>query len=321
MPKFSIIVPVYNTSRFLRECLESVFLQECKSDFEVIIVDDGSTDNSPSIVDEYKDKAVVIHQQNQGLSAARNAGLDIAQGQWIMFVDSDDKIVPGAIAKLDEVLDEKFDSDLLAYNIRRITYDGKQGEKLIFAVENEIIKFANEESIFKYLSGDFAKYYKGWEAWGRLYKRTLIEEYNIRFVDTKKILAEDLLFTMEYIYRTKKLASICDIIYLYRINDNSLISSLDENTIIPRLSNLLMEFYNFIDNGYVKKHFEDIFFGIMNFHIQHKVDSLSDEELGAQLDQIAKENAVINKFMQKMKKKINKNRGAFAILLFKRQWI
>ena len=92
--KLSIIVPVYNVEPYLRRCIDSILAQTF-TDFELILVDDGSPDNCPAICDEYAEKdprIVVIHKQNGGLSDARNAGLDIARGEYIGFVDSDDYI-------------------------------------------------------------------------------------------------------------------------------------------------------------------------------------------------------------------------------------
>ena len=94
--KISVIVPVYNTEKFLNNCIESILNQTHKN-LEVIIIDDGSTDNSPAICDEYakKDSRVkVIHKENGGVSSARNAGLDIASGEYIGFIDGDDVIEP-----------------------------------------------------------------------------------------------------------------------------------------------------------------------------------------------------------------------------------
>ena len=92
----SVIVPVYNVERYIRQCVESI-LEQTYADLEIILVDDGSTDGSGSICDEYKlkdNRVVVIHKCNGGLSEARNAGLDIARGEYIGFVDSDDYIEP-----------------------------------------------------------------------------------------------------------------------------------------------------------------------------------------------------------------------------------
>lgn len=102
MPKISVIVPIYNSEKFLKRCVESILAQTF-NDIEVILVNDGSTDNSPSICEDYakKDKRiVVINKPNGGLSSARNAGLDIAAGEYIGYVDSDDYIAPEMYGKL-----------------------------------------------------------------------------------------------------------------------------------------------------------------------------------------------------------------------------
>lgn len=101
-PEISIIVPVYKTERFLSACISSILAQTF-TDFELILVDDGSPDSCPALCDAAaaKDSRIrVIHQKNRGLSVARNAGLDAAEGEWIAFVDSDDIITPDFCAKL-----------------------------------------------------------------------------------------------------------------------------------------------------------------------------------------------------------------------------
>lgn len=93
-PKISCIVPVYNVEKYLRRCVDSILAQTF-TDFELILVDDGSPDGCPAICDEYaeKDSRVrVIHQENKGVSAARNAGLDMARGEYVCFVDGDDEV-------------------------------------------------------------------------------------------------------------------------------------------------------------------------------------------------------------------------------------
>jgi len=98
-PFISFIVPVYNVEDYLHECVDSIIGQTC-GDWELILIDDGSPDRCPQICDEYaaKDNRIkVIHQRNAGVAAARNAGLDAAQGEWIWFVDSDDWIVREAV--------------------------------------------------------------------------------------------------------------------------------------------------------------------------------------------------------------------------------
>ena len=115
-PFFSIIIPVYNVEKYLDRCLESVLKQEF-NDYEIILVDDGSTDTSSYICDSYKqsEKVTVIHKDNGGLSSARNCGLDISKGEYIFFVDSDDYICPGTLKILYDNL-SRTNVDVIKFN-------------------------------------------------------------------------------------------------------------------------------------------------------------------------------------------------------------
>lgn len=115
MPKFSIIIPVYNVERYIKRCLDSVFNQSYK-DFEVIVVNDGTKDNSMAIVENYDVK--VINQKNQGLSVARNTGVKKAKGEYIIFLDSDDYIENDLLKNINESLDNN--PDLVRFQIQEV---------------------------------------------------------------------------------------------------------------------------------------------------------------------------------------------------------
>lgn len=120
MPKFSIIVPVYNVEEYLEKCLESIFRQT-NQDFEVICVNDGSTDKSLDILNKYKDDIIIINQENLGLSDARNNGVSKAKGKYILFVDSDDYIDKELLQILDQVT--KNNPDLVRFGINEVVGD------------------------------------------------------------------------------------------------------------------------------------------------------------------------------------------------------
>ena len=120
MPKFSIIIPVYNVEKYLKKCLDSVFNQTYK-DYEVIVVNDGTKDNSMDIVKDYDVK--VINQKNQGLSAARNAGVKKATGEYLIFLDSDDYWEKDLLKELSKSL--KNNPDLIRFQINEVYEDGK----------------------------------------------------------------------------------------------------------------------------------------------------------------------------------------------------
>lgn len=125
--KVTVIVPVYNVSSFLSKCIESICGQEYPF-LEIILVDDGSTDESGKICDSYAEKDTrikVIHKQNQGVSLARNAGIDVATGQWICFVDGDDYIMPVYVSYM-LALGVAYDADIALTTYMFGSFDNKQ---------------------------------------------------------------------------------------------------------------------------------------------------------------------------------------------------
>lgn len=119
--KLSIIVPVYGVANYLRKCVDSLLVQDI-TDYEIILVDDGSPDECPQICDEYAEKydnIRVVHQENAGLSAARNSGIKVATGDYIMFVDSDDYLQPNVLGALMELV-EREKLDVLRFNYQNV---------------------------------------------------------------------------------------------------------------------------------------------------------------------------------------------------------
>ena len=125
-PEISVIVPVYRVEKYLNDCIDSILAQTF-ADFELILVDDGSPDSCPALCDAAaaRDSRIrVIHQKNRGLSGARNAGLDIAQGRWAAFVDSDDMLLPQALEKAHSTA-EKTGADVVLYGFAFTDENGK----------------------------------------------------------------------------------------------------------------------------------------------------------------------------------------------------
>lgn len=182
----SVIVPVYNVEKYLSKCLDSIINQTYKN-LEIILIDDGSTDDSGKICDEYSkmDKRVkVFYQQNQGVSAARNKGIDLATGEYLTFVDADDWIEKDYFEKAVEYLN-KFNPVVMINNYLKIDKD----KNIInyFDKNNEILKLSQREALIEMIKGD----YYGWEPIATFYESELCKlvKFNlkIRF-------AEDLLF-------------------------------------------------------------------------------------------------------------------------------
>ncbi len=210
----SVIVPVYNAEKYLSKCINSITNQTYK-DLEIILVDDGSSDSSPKICDEFaeKDKRIkVIHKKNGGVSSARNTGLDCFKGEYVTFVDSDDYIESNMFELIAEAIKEK-EVDLVFIREKSVNLEGKtiyingdlpSGEIYYFGREK-----AEERIIEMQINGMCDK----------TYKRSLIE--NIRVIEGKKH-GEDLLFNLQVLERVKTVALVDEILYSYVSNEDSI---------------------------------------------------------------------------------------------------
>ncbi|MGL5969310.1 MAG: glycosyltransferase family 2 protein [Kluyvera sp.] len=213
----SIIVPVYNVEQYLSRCLESLLSQTYKN-IEIILVNDGSTDSSGILCDEYagRDTRIrVVHKQNGGLSSARNTGISIAKGKYIGFVDSDDWITDDAYEYLYNLL-IKFDADLSIAGFVRCSseseceiIDSKRGD---FNVN----LYSQSEYMKKFMKIDSQtiEYY----AWNKLYKKTLLQEQQYPVGLT----AEDVVGTFRYLLRANKIVQSDKVTNFYYINPNSI---------------------------------------------------------------------------------------------------
>lgn len=214
MPKVSIIVPVYRVEQYLKACLDSALCQTY-SDFELILVDDGSPDRCPDICDEYatQDSRIrVIHKKNSGVSDARNAGLDAATGEYIYFLDSDDFMEPDLL----ETVVEKMDTgmDLVIFKYQSVYEDGST--KDVQFCQQGMMELPNESARKRFITQTLLTYQVGWEPWNRMFRRDKIEAYGLRFVDRKKTIAEDLYFSLCYCAHVSKLFVLDACLYNYR---------------------------------------------------------------------------------------------------------
>lgn len=222
--KFSVIVPVYNVERFLRQCVESVLNQTC-GDFELILVDDGSPDNCPRICDEYalKDGRVkVIHKTNGGAGAARIAGCKTATGDFIVCLDGDDWLSPDYLEKFSAVIDE-FSPDICLCGFFNA---GKNGNTPCYPVEREGFFDKNdiEKTIYPYLIEDKHSNYFSASLWAKAIKRELFVASQIT-VDTRIKIGEDQCVVKPCVFRAESLYVIDECLYYYRQNDESMTKS------------------------------------------------------------------------------------------------
>lgn len=221
MPKLSIIVPVYNVEKYLCKCIDSILNQTFK-DFELILVDDGSTDRCGVICDDYakKDYRVkVIHKKNGGLSSARNTGLDVAKGQYIGFVDSDDYI---DIRMYEIMLNHSIEheSDIVICDFRYVKEDDNI-EKSILRQNIEDIQVENMNNI-RALESLYMRNAVSFEvSWNKLYKKKLFE--GIRFEEGR--IHEDSIIIHDLFYKCNKVTHIKCCLYSYLMRENSITSS------------------------------------------------------------------------------------------------
>ena len=205
MKKVSVIIPVYKAEYFLDKCVNSIINQTYEN-LEIILVDDGSPDNSPKMCDEWaqKDKRIkVIHKENGGASSARNEGLEECTGDYIYFCDSDDFIEINCIEKL---VDKIKDNDVVIMGYNKVN-----GDKITAKVYND--KLSQNEFISEIIhEWDFGL------LWNKLYKKEFIKS---KFNEKFKI-REDLLFNSEYFKNVKKIGLINEPLYNYIDNPNSL---------------------------------------------------------------------------------------------------
>ena len=238
----SVILPAYNVANYLDDCLESV-ISQTYTDTEIIIVDDGSTDDTAKKADDWlsKDGRIrVIHRQNGGLSAARNTGLHYAQGEFILFIDPDDRIDKNLISKCMELLSDGSVS-LVHYGYRLINENG------VLCGKNFPDMLTNAEKLLPTILSDKIPSH----SWQFLCRKELYSD--IRFPEGRK--AEDLATTYKIVAKAKKCAILPDCLYEYRVRSNSILGELtsDHSKAIKYYEDELLAFHEIIDWAVVQK--------------------------------------------------------------------
>ena len=215
--KLSIIIPVYNVEPYIRQCLDSIFTDENNGlPFEVIVVDDGTLDNSMDIVKEYAIKHQnlhVVHQENQGLSVARNTGMSLAQGEYVWFVDSDDWIEQKAIKILLRLIELHPDIDIFTVPSTWKYEDSKMDWVNLRVKDNTLLSGKEYQE---------AGYHIG--AWMFVTKRQKLLDNGIRFYPG--ILHEDMLWSSEILYVARQMMILNTPLYCYRQRVGSIMNSI-----------------------------------------------------------------------------------------------
>lgn len=264
----SIIIPVYNTERYLRQCMDSVCGQTYL-DLEIIAVNDGSPDNSAAILEEYqtRDSRIrVIHQKNTGLSGARNAGLAIARGEYIVFLDSDDWMDIDTCEKA-VAFGEETHADIVMWSFLR-EYGTCAKITNILGTEPRVFRAGQAEHLYRRIVGPVGEELQRPQqidrlstAWGKLYRRDIIAD--TMFVDTKIIGTEDCLFNVQVFSRAETVAYLPDAMNHYRKdNVSSLTTGFD-----PKLADKWAENYRRIKAHLTQSGASSVFFRALSNRI------------------------------------------------------
>lgn len=256
IPKISVIVPIYNVENYIGQCVQALLAQTL-TDIEIILIDDQSPDNCPKICDQYAAMDIrikVIHKKNEGLDMARNSGLDIANGEYVAFIDSDDYVNLDTYESLYTIAKEKeIDAAFFAYE-----NFNEKGEVLGHNSSDVFSFYEGKDSIQNIILNMIGN--KPKEKRDRdiqvssccaIYNRTVIKKNNIRFYSERELISEDLIFNIDFLSKANKIAITPHTYYHYRINTSSLthtvrLDRIDKNKI---LFNYLTEKLSLLELG------------------------------------------------------------------------
>lgn len=275
-PKISIIVPCYNVEKYLDRCMDSLLNQTLK-DFEIIMVDDGSPDKCPEMCDEYakKDNRVkVVHKKNGGLGFARNSGLDIATGEYVAFIDSDDYVGLDMYKTLyDRAEADKCDAVFCGFRTE------VRENKWMYSNEVDADKLWKGKEVQQFMldmiasgAGIKAERLYQMSVWHSIYKRSLIEEKHLRFVSEREVASEDIPFQVDFLSKANTVAYVSKTFYSYCLNGTSLTATLkpEKYDRYKQLRACLLS--KFTDSEYVSR-VNRLFIGYTRSHLYDIINS------------------------------------------------
>lgn len=265
----SIIIPVYNIELYIDDCIKSCITQNINSqDYEIIIVNDGSSDDSLKVVQryqQYNSNITIINKINGGLSSARNAGLNVAQGKYIWFIDGDDVISNNCIKDLLSYIQNQ-DLDILFINYSRIHETAEINNTTLSAYDfnNGILSGCD---FFKNRQGDFLM------VWRYIFKKSIFSDHGLRFYEG--IIHEDVEFTHKAIYYAKRIGICYSVIYYYRtLRKGSIMSdkktTLEKNSILKIIHSIQSFRDNNVDDTQYKKLLDNYLLQIVANYIAYR---------------------------------------------------
>ena len=241
---FSIILPVYNVEKYLKACLDSIYNQTFQ-DFEIIAVNDGSTDGSLDILNDYCDKygkMVIVSQDNRGLSAARNVGLSYAQGEYICYVDSDDVIFSELLEKVYSCFEDTV--EIVAYNHVHVDEEFELCDtQTQVLTESKILKGCGKD-IYMSLTNSH-KYFNA--VWRMCVRRSYLDEIGVSFVEG--IFYEDVMYTLTCYLNAKYMIYIDEQLYAYRNRQGAITNSRKFAKGVDSYISILAQLLDYLDEG------------------------------------------------------------------------
>jgi glycosyltransferase involved in cell wall biosynthesis len=283
-PLVSIIIPIYNVEKYLRQCLNSIVNQTYKN-IEIILINDETRDNSQQIIDEFakndsRIKSVI--QKNQGLSGARNTGISLATGDYLMFVDSDDWLSLNTLEICVSALNNN-KSDVVLFSYVK-EYHNHSQKKFILS-ENQYFDKEKSKKLHQRIIGLNDKDLQNPSnadslvtAWGKLYKSEIIKTNNIQFTDCKLIGSEDILFNVKCFYYTQSVEYIHKCLYHYR--KNNVISMTTEYR--PKLLKQFPIMFDHIEKFLIEKNLKDDYIKAFNNRIAFSIIGLGLNEMSSE---------------------------------------
>lgn len=257
--KISVVIPAYNVGIYIDECIKSILNQTYKN-YEVIIVNDGSTDNTLKVCNKYKENAniKIITQKNKGVSIARNRGIDEATGKYIVFVDPDDIVSKYYLETLSKnVKDDNVDMVVCGYTTDiSLIYKNINNSDIIKRI------YTGEQFLEMLIDNNFKECY----IWNKIYKKSILTNNSVYFPENISVW-EDMSFLVEYIRKTNNIYIVEDKLYFYRIRENSVVNTketlkkiTDKLNVIKKIYNNVGDKNNIIKTLYCKTYLSYLFF-------------------------------------------------------------
>ena len=315
--KVSIVIPVYNSERYIKQCLDSIISQDF-TNLDIIIVDDGSSDNSYKICEKYKNidlRIRLYRQENKGVSAARNKGISEAVGEYIIFIDSDDYVDSKFVSRMvDNLLKES--SDLVITNYKIFNTDTKE-------IEYNSNRKSELLSSLSFFSNYWTNYHLGYvnAPWNKIYKMDIISEHNLTFpIDIS--MGEDGYFNVQYLHYCKTIYINNEYLYNFRIHSSQSTKKIFKNhfymlnKIFDNLENELSKYKLLENKVYADIHYFEYFNELkLSFYYLFKDKSINLSNKITTLKYICKDNRV-NTMIKRIKGKTFKDKLFLLFIKF-----